>query len=460
MIEAMSWTLNDLVVAAGGCLTGEAARGGVDRSLEITGVSIDTRTLQPGQLFVAIRADRDGHDFVGAAVAAGAKAVLVQQGNFAEAAASGVAVIEVGDTASALSAIGRAARARLGGPVVGITGSVGKTSTKDLAAAAIGAAKIVAASFRSYNNELGVPLTLANAPDRCEVAVLEMGARGHGHIAKLCEIARPDVGVVTAVAKAHIEMLGDLDGVARAKSELVAALPPGGVAVLNADYERVRAMTSKTTARCLLYATALGAKGDSGVDVLADNIHLDAELRPTFDLRSPWGSLQVRLEARGAHQVSNATAALSVAATVGVDLAEAAEAMRNARISAFRMELQRTATGTAIINDTYNANPESMEAALLALRDLKAKRMVAILGPMAELGSSGPAEHRKIAQMAEDIGVDLLTVATTEYGVEPLTSFWAIKDALGEGGPDLAVLVKASRAAGLETLAARLAQAI
>ncbi len=460
MIEAMSWTLSELADAAGGNLTGEAGRGSVDTSLEITGVSIDTRTLQPGQLFVAIRADRDGHDFVGAAVAAGAKAVMVQRGNPSTATANGVPVIEVADTALALSAIGRAARDRLDGPVVGITGSVGKTSTKDLAAAAIGATKIVAASFRSYNNELGVPLTLANAPTGCEVAVLEMGARGHGHIAKLCEVARPDVGVVTAVAKAHIEMLGDLDGVARAKSELVAALPPGGVAVLNADYERVRAMVSKTTARCLLYATAPGAQAASRVDVLADNIRLDDELRPTFDLHSPWGSLQVRLEARGAHQVSNATAALSIAATVGVDLAEAAASVRNASVSALRMELHRTRTGAVLINDSYNANPESMAAALVALRDLKAKRMVAILGPMAELGGTGPEEHRKIAALAEDLGVELVAVATDDYGIAALEGVPAIRDAVGDGGPDLAILVKASRAAGLETLAARLVEDI
>jgi UDP-N-acetylmuramoyl-tripeptide--D-alanyl-D-alanine ligase len=457
MIGAMSWTLSDLVDAAGGRLVGGDGRANVDRSTQITGVSIDTRTLQPGQIFVAIKAERDGHDFVGAAVAAGAKAVLVEEGRYA---ANALPAIEVADTAQALSAIGRAARLRVSGPVVGITGSVGKTSTKDLAASAIAAAKTVVASPRSYNNELGVPLTLANAPDGCEVAVLEMGARGHGHIASLCQVARPDVGVVTAVAKAHIEMLGDLDGVARAKSELVEALTPSGVAVLNADYERVRAMTAKTTARCLLYSTAADLRGDSDVDVRADNIRVDDELRPTFDLHSPWGTVQVRLEARGAHQVSNATAALSVAALVGVDLAEAAAAVGTANISALRMELHRTRTGAALINDSYNANPESMAAALAALRDLKAKRMVAVLGPMAELGGTGPEEHRKIAMLAEDLGVEVVAVATGEYGVRPVEGLSAIRDAVGDGGPELAVLVKASRAAGLETLAARLVEEI
>jgi UDP-N-acetylmuramoyl-tripeptide--D-alanyl-D-alanine ligase len=456
MIDGMRWTLSELVEATGGSLSWEPGRGSGDPSRGTSGVSIDTRSLLSGQLFVAIRAERDGHDFVEAALAAGAQAVLVESGRFTAPAGSGVAVIEVADTAQALIAIGRAARSRLGGPVVGITGSVGKTSTKDLAAAAIGAAMTVAASPRSYNNELGLPLTLANAPDGCDVAVLEMGARGHGHIAKLCEVARPDVGVVTAVAKAHIEMLGDLDGVARAKSELVAALPSSGVAVLNADYERVKAMAAKTTARRLLYATTASPRADSNVDVLADNIRLDSELRPTFDLRSPWGSLEVNLETRGAHQVSNATAALSVAAVVGVDLAEAAEAVRTAHISAFRMEFHRTASGAVLINDSYNANPESMAAALAALRDLKAKRMAAILGPMAELGISSPAEHRAIAQLAKDLGVELLAVGTDEYGCDPLEDFSAIRNALGDGGSDLAILVKASRTAGLETVAARL----
>lgn len=460
MIDVMRWTLSELVEATGGSLTRGPGRGGADPSPGISGVSIDTRSLLAGQLFVAIRAERDGHDFVRAAVVAGAQAVLVEPGRFAASAEETVAVIEVADTSKALIAIGRAARSRLGGPVVGITGSVGKTSTKDLAAAAIGTATTVAASPRSYNNELGLPLTLANAPDGCDVAVLEMGARGHGHIAKLCEVARPDVGVVTAVAKAHIEMLGDLDGVARAKSELVAAVPSSGVVVLNADYERVRAMGSKTTARSLLYATAPSGTAGSNVDVLADDIRLDDELRPTFTLRSPWGSLQVKLEARGAHQVSNATAALSVAAIVGVDLAEAAQAVMTAKISAFRMEVHRTATGSILINDSYNANPESMAAALVALRDLKAKRMVAILGPMAELGESSPAEHRAIAQLAKDLGVEVLAVETDEYGLEPLENYFAIRDALGDGGSDLAILVKASRTAGLETVAARLAEDI
>jgi UDP-N-acetylmuramoyl-tripeptide--D-alanyl-D-alanine ligase len=382
---------------------------------------------------------------------------MVESGRVAGLAHSAVAVIEVADTAAGLWAIGTSARERLGGQVVGVTGSVGKTSTKDLAAGALASTKTLVASPRSYNNELGLPLTLANAPEGCEVAVLEMGARGHGHIARLCDLARPDIGVVTAVAKAHIEMLGDLDGVARARGELIEALPPGGAAVLNGDDERVRAMASRGPARPIFYSVASHAKGAGRpADVVGENVRLDAQLRPTFDLRSPWGSTQVFLEARGAHQVSNALAALSVAGVVGVDITQAAQALRDAPVSPLRMELHKTLSGATLINDSYNANPASMIAALRALRDLQARRRVAVLGAMAELGDTSAAEHRRVADMAHHLGVDLVAVGTSDYGQDPLQEPSKLLQALGEGGSGTAILVKASRAAGLDSIAARL----
>jgi UDP-N-acetylmuramoyl-tripeptide--D-alanyl-D-alanine ligase len=302
----MRWSLDEIAAATGA--TG--GTGAADRFPGVSGVSIDSRTLQAGELFVAVRAERDGHEFAAAAAAAGAAALLVER-------PTGAALPELGvaDTARALLDLGRAARDRLAGPVVGITGSVGKTSTKDLAAAALSAGRRTVASPRSFNNELGLPLTLANAPDDAEAVVLEMGARGPGHITVLCSVARPTIGVVTSVAAAHTEMFGDLEGVARAKGELVEALPATGTAVLNGDDPRVRAMAGRTAAEVVLYS----AGGDPACRVVAEDVELDDELRPRFALRSPWGTAEVRLNARGAHQVGNALAAAAVAALAGVD---------------------------------------------------------------------------------------------------------------------------------------------
>ncbi len=467
----MRWTLQQVVGATRAVPTPGAA-GWPGEWSDLTGVSIDTRSIRVGEMFVAIRAERDGHRFVAAAAAAGAMAALVEHATDGD-----LAHLVVPDTSVALLDLGRAARSRLPGPVVGITGSVGKTSTKDMAAAALAAALRTVASPRSFNNELGLPLTLVNAPEDSEAVVLEMGARGPGHIALLCGVARPDIGVVTSVAAAHTEMFGDLDGVARAKGELVEALPAGGTAVLNGDDPRTRAMASRTSARTILYgvrpppgpgSAALGGRrggsgrGGSGsgagsaVDVVAEDVVLDADLRPTYRLRSPWGGAQVRLEARGGHQVGNSLAAITVAAVAGVPVEAAAAALRHAALSPFRMEVVRTADGATVVNDAYNANPASMAAALHALADLAAERKVAVLGPMAELGPSGPAEHLSIARLAADLGVELIAVGTGDYGVEPVEGPEGAVARIGPIGSGTAVLVKASRVAALAGVAARL----
>ncbi len=277
-----------------------------------TSVSIDTRQLSPGALFVALRAARDGHAWIETALQDGAGGLLVDRRGYrtAKLATAPVPVITAEDTGAALLALGGAARDRLTATVVGITGSVGKTSTKDLAAAALGAELCTTASEKSFNNELGVPLTLANARPETQAAVIEMGARGPGHVARLCEVARPSIGVVTSVAAAHTEAFGDLDAVAAAKAELVIALPSDGTAVLNGDDRRVSAMAAKTDATVLRYSVRRDGPASPTADVVADSVVLDGELRPRFVVRSPWGAATVRLEARGAHQVGNALAAL------------------------------------------------------------------------------------------------------------------------------------------------------
>jgi len=356
--------------------------------------------------------------------------------------------VVVADTVVALTALGRSCRDhRLEGvPVIGVTGSAGKTSTKDLLAAALDGPFRPAASERSFNNELGVPLTLLNAADEADVVVVEMGARGIGHIATLCQTARPTVGVVTNVGLAHTEMLGSLDGVARAKAELVESLPPEGTAVLNADDQRVAAMASVSAAAVLTF-------GVDGGDVQASDVALDDELRPTFRLLTPWGSADVHLTVRGAHHAANAAAAAAAALAVGAPLDAVADGLGRARLSPWRMDLVRSADGGLVLNDAYNANPASTEAALRSLAALPARRRVAVLGPMFELGEHSDSEHRRIGALARSLGIDLLvTIGAPACGGDDVAG---IGDAVALVGPVTdgdAVLVKGSRAAGLERL--------
>jgi UDP-N-acetylmuramoyl-tripeptide--D-alanyl-D-alanine ligase len=242
--------------------------------------------------------------------------------------------------------------------------------------------------------------------------------------------------------------------VAAAKGELVEALPPGGTAILNGDDTRVRAMSGRTSARTLTYS--IGGTGLAGADLVAEHVEVDDELRPGFVARTPWGSRTVRLCVRGAHQVGNALAALAVAGTAGVPIDVAADALASASISPWRMELHRTPAGAVVVNDAYNANPASMEAALQALATLPARRRVAVLGPMAELGADSAAQHGAVSALAGRLGIEVLAVATDAYQGRAVGGVDEAVAALGRLGPGDAVLVKASRVAGLERLAARL----
>jgi len=449
----MRWSANAVARATGGRIEWRGRTDGDAERPLIDAVSIDSRRVAPGALFVALVAERDGHDFVPAAVAAGAAAVLVGRGRQVDVPSAGrsVAVVSVDDTGRALLDLGGAARSRIDGPVAAITGSVGKTSTKDLAAAALASELRTVASERSFNNELGMPLTLANAAEDTEVAVLEMGARGPGHIRLLCRYGRPTIGVVTAVAAAHTDAFGDLDGVAEAKGELVEALPADGYAVLNVDDPRVAAMAVRTRASIVGYSVR-----SPDADVAADNVLVDDHLRASFTLRSPWGCPDVQLEARGVHQVGNALAALAVAGICGVDMDAAAASLRRAVLSPWRMEVSRSTSGAVVVNDAYNANPASMTAALEALASLPARRHLAVLGLMAELGPNAAAEHAGVAAAAARLGVDVVAIGTDWYGIDPVATIDGALERLGAVGQGDAVLVKASRVAGLEQLAARL----
>jgi UDP-N-acetylmuramoyl-tripeptide--D-alanyl-D-alanine ligase len=426
----------EVAEATGGTLSGSDAT--------VDGARIDSRLVQGGELFVALRAERDGHAFLDAALDAGAGACLVEHP-----APRGSSIV-VDDTFVALTQLGTRMRDRLPDRVVGITGSVGKTSTKDLLAAALGRSFKVHASPKSFNNELGVPLTILDSPDGTEAVVIEMGARGRGHVASLCAVARPVVGVVTTVGLSHSQFFGTVEDVAVAKAELVEALPAHGTAVLNAEVPLVASMAARTDARVLTFGLAAG-------DVRADGIRLDDDLRPRFRLHTPWGDAGVELEVRGHQQVGNALAAAAAALACGAGLDAVAVGLGDARLSPWRMELHRAPSGAIVLNDSYNANPLSMEAALRGLAELPVRRRTAVLGIMAELVDVGPSEHARMAALASALGIRVIAVNAPDYGAELVHDAAGALERLGPIGEGDAVLVKGSRAAGLESLAGTLA---
>lgn len=419
--------------ATGGSLLGP--------DVAVDGAAFDSRSLAPGQLFVPIVADRDGHDFIEAALERGAPAYLtsapVVEGR------AGTAVV-VTDTADALMRLATWARRRLDVPVVGITGSVGKTTTKDFVAASLRATRPVTANERSFNNEQGLPVTILGAPDDTRALVLEMGMRGFGQLTRLCDVARPTIGVVTVVAEAHTELVGGIEGVAVAKRELVEALQGDGTAILNGDDPRVAAMANHTDASVVTF----GATGD----VRWSDVALDELARARFRVDTPWGSASVRLAASGEHMVMNAAAALAVAGVVEGGIDAATEALATATVSGMRMEISRLPGGAVVVNDAYNANPDSMRAALRAVASMAAERRVAVLGLMAELDDP-EAGHRRVLADAHELGIEVVAVGTDLYGLPPVDDVAAALGPLGEGD---VVLVKASRAAGLERVVATL----
>jgi len=408
---------------------------------DVAGIATDSRSLLAGQLFVPLTGRRDGHAFIAEAVAAGAPAYLTEGPRV-----PGATAIEVQDAASALVAIGKRARDRLGDRVVGITGSVGKTTVKDLVTSVLSTTYRTSASPMSFNNEIGLPLTLANAEDDAEAVVVEMGARGHGHIRRLAGIARPTIGVVTRVGHAHTEQLGDLDAVARAKGELVASLPENGVAVLNADDPRVLAMGDRARCAVVLFGLSPAAA------VTARDVTIDELARPSFQLVTPGGSSPVVLALHGRHQVPNALAAAAAGIAAGVPVAAVALGLSLVTPPRWRMSVLTPRPGIVVVNDAYNANPTSTWAALDAVTSMKGSRRIAVLGEMAELGASAPTGHREIADAAEALGIELVPYRTAAYGVAEVGDEAEVLRRLQPFRPGDVILVKGSRAAGLEAV--------
>jgi UDP-N-acetylmuramoyl-tripeptide--D-alanyl-D-alanine ligase len=393
---------------------------------EVTGVAIDSRRVEEGDLFVAVDG---GADFRTHAFARGAAAVLLPDDAFA-----------------ALAALGGAVRSRSAARVVGITGSTGKTSTKDILASLVVPHARTVAAERSYNNELGVPLTLCRLEPQTEVCIVELAMRGFGQIAELCAIARPDVGLITSVGPAHLELVGSLEGVARAKGELLDALPEGAVAIVP---EGVPALERKH-----LDLRTFGPAGVVSFEVE------DGRSRAAFELRGRTLELELNFTAR--HHAENTLAALLAYEALGFPLERAHEGAGRIEFSSWRGDELPLPGGGLLINDAWNANPVSMRAALEHLaRRAGDRRRVAVLGDMAELGSDGPAYHEEIGRLTAELGVTVLAVGQLAKGYRGTT--WAptaeeavplIDEVVRPGD---CVLVKGSRAVGLETVAEALA---
>ena len=435
----MQWQASEMVRALERLGIRDVRLVGPDVSMN--GASFDSRDLLPGQLFVPLVAERDGHDFIGAALGAGAAAFLTSR---PELIGHGGTAIVVPDTSEALIMSATWARTLFPAStmVVGVTGSVGKTTTKEFIVAALEGSRKVAANIRSYNNEQGLPVTILNAPADAQVLVLEMGMRGFGQIAELCRIARPSIGVVTRVGHAHTELVGGLEGVARAKGELVEALPPRGTAILNADDPLVLAMRSRSSASVLTFGEA------STSDVRIEDLRLDEFGRCRFRVVSPSGTAEASLRVPGRHMAANAAAAIAVGEVIGVPLDDMVAGLATESGVARRMEMRRTSTGALLLDDCYNANPTSMQSALQTLAEIPGRHRLAIIGVMAELEDSENL-HCAARTWAEEHGIEIVAVDTDLYGIDGVDIDTAVERALRLDHDDV-VLVKASRVAALE----------
>ncbi|MFE6894255.1 UDP-N-acetylmuramoyl-tripeptide--D-alanyl-D-alanine ligase [Streptomyces sp. NPDC057694] len=432
-----------------------------DPRVRVTGPVVrDSREVESGSLFAAFAGERvDGHDYAADVVAKGAVAVLATR-------PVGVPAIVVDDVTAALGALARHVVARLGATLVALTGSAGKTSTKDLIAQVLRRKAPTVFTPGSLNNEIGLPLTALSATDETRFLVLEMGARGIGHIRYLTDLTPPKVGLVLNVGTAHIGEFGGREQIAQAKGELVEALPADGTAILNADDPLVKAMASRTKAKVLLFGESAEA------EVRAENVRLTENGQPSFSLHTPSGCSEVTLRLYGEHHVSNALAAAAVAHDLGMSVEEIALGLSEAgTLSRWRMEVTERPDGVTIVNDAYNANPESMRAALRALVAMgKGRRTWAVLGQMAELGDDALSEHDAVGRLAVRLNVSkLVAVGGREASWLRLGAYnegsWGeesvhVSDAQAavhllrsELRPGDVVLVKASRSVGLESVA-------
>ncbi|MGI5341511.1 UDP-N-acetylmuramoyl-tripeptide--D-alanyl-D-alanine ligase [Streptomyces sp. CA-181903] len=440
-------SLGEIAAVVGGRVKG-------DDAVTVTAPAVlDGRQAEPGGLFVAVVGEHvDGHDYAVQAGGAGAVAVLGSR-------PTALPTVVVEDAEAALQALAAhvVARLRDGLTVVGVTGSRGKTSTKDLLAAVLSSAAPTIATTGSLNNELGVPLTMLRAGAATRFLVLEMGVRRIGDIAKLTNLVAPDVGVVLNVGQAHLGCLGSREAIAQAKGELVRGLASGGTAVLGADDPRVIAMRSLTDGPVLTFGRAEHA------DVRVLDVVPDRLARPSFTLRTAGGWAPVRLPLVGTHQSLNAAAATAVGLAAGISLEAAAAALPAVSLSKWRLELRDLACGATLLDDSFNADPDSTRAALDALEAIQGRRRIAVLGEMLELGDGSEVAHRAIggyaacrADVVVAVGVRPLADGAGERAVALTDNVAAVEWLRGRLSAGDVVLLKASRGARLDEVAAAL----
>jgi UDP-N-acetylmuramoyl-tripeptide--D-alanyl-D-alanine ligase len=444
--------LSEVAAAVGGRLRG--------RDAPVSSVATDSRRIRPGALFFALRGERaDGHTFVAEALARGAAGAVVDR--------PGIPgdVVEVADAGAALLALAAAERRRMREvPVIGVTGANGKTTTKDLAAAVLGTRFRTHAAPASFNNEVGLPMTLLGADPGVEVIVAELGARHEGDVAALCEIALPDVVVVTNIGVAHLGVFGSWEAIVRAGAEPVEALGPDDVAILNADDPVVRGYASRTSGRVVTFGV------ETGADVRGSDVTLGDDGRASFTLEAGGERERVELGVAGEHMVPNALGAAACGLELGLSVPECAAALKGARVSPWRMETSTTDDAVVLLNDAYNANPESMAAGLKTARWIaRRSRLAAVLGHMAELGPIAVDEHERLGELIVRVGVErLITVGEPARAIaraairegqleEDVASYddpeEAAADVRAWARPGDVVLVKGSRVAGLERVA-------
>lgn len=450
----------EVCVAVGGKLL-----AGKETTL-IKGVGLDSRIIQPGMLFIALKGARfDGHNFIGAALDKGAAAAMGRYfpDEIRERLHPEQALIQVEDTLEALQRLAAFHRQKnFSGTLIGVTGSSGKTTTKNLVAAVLGAAMKVLKTPGNFNNEIGLPLTLLNLTPEDEAAVVEMAMRGRGEIAALCAIARPTMGIITNIGTAHLERLGSVAAIAAAKGELLAALPREGTAVLNGDDQWCRRLAANCPCRVVFYGIRNRA------DVMAADTASLGERGTAFTAIFPHGTVRIHLPVPGLHNVYNALAALAAGYVLNVNIEAMAQRLEAWPAENLRQELRPGPGGCLVFNDAYNANPDSMKAALQALASLTGRK-VAVLGDMYELGPEAPRLHREVGVFAATCGLfRLITVGelareiaagAMEAGMDPEEVFICgdHREAANhlEGlGPGDVVLFKGSRLAGMEQVLA------
>ena len=374
-----------------------------DAAAACRGVSIDSRSVARGDLFVAIRGPRhDAHVFLADAVAAGAAGLLVERADALPAALAGCAAVAVDDTTRALGALAAGHRSGFAGPLVAISGSNGKTTTKEMCAAILSAGAPCLKTEGNLNNQFGLPLTLLGLTREHRAAVVEIGMNHPGEIAPLAAIAAPTVAVITNVGTAHIENLGSREAIAREKGALFEALGPEGVAVANADDPLVLAQLARTRARPLRF-------GSADAELRAEAVASLGERGVGFQLVTPIGKASVRVSGIGRIPVVNALAAAAAALAAGAPLDQIAAGLASYRPPAGRLEPLVLARDVIVLNDSYNANPQSMEVALRSLAELKgARRGLAVIGDMGELGATAREAHRAAGRLAAELGLDFV----------------------------------------------------